>query len=33
MGIKVTFQPNDKTIEVRPGTSLLDAAGRAKVRG
>lgn len=28
---KVTFQPNGRTISVRPGTSLLNAAGRAKV--
>jgi 2Fe-2S ferredoxin len=31
MDPKVTFQPNDRTIAVRPGISLLAAAGRAKV--
>ncbi|WP_197080955.1 2Fe-2S iron-sulfur cluster-binding protein [Gordoniibacillus kamchatkensis] len=31
MGPKVTFAPSGRTIAVRPGTSLLDAAGRAKV--
>ncbi|MFC0214868.1 2Fe-2S iron-sulfur cluster-binding protein [Paenibacillus chartarius] len=31
MGVKVTFQPYDKSVDVRTGTTLFDAAGRAKV--
>lgn len=27
---RVTFRPDDRTIDVRPGTTLLDAARRAK---
>lgn len=31
MPIRVTFLPDGKSIEVRPGTTLLDASRRARV--
>ncbi|KEQ26104.1 2Fe-2S iron-sulfur cluster-binding protein [Paenibacillus tyrfis] len=31
MAAKVTFLPDNKTVEARPGTTLLDAARRARV--
>ncbi|MCP3772463.1 2Fe-2S iron-sulfur cluster-binding protein [Paenibacillus sp. MZ04-78.2] len=31
MAAKVTFLPDNKTLEARPGTTLLDAARRARV--
>jgi 2Fe-2S ferredoxin len=31
MGPKVTFLPDNKTIEVRPGTTLFDAGKKARV--
>jgi 2Fe-2S ferredoxin len=32
MGVHITFLPNGKTIEVRPGTTVLDASRRARVQ-
>lgn len=31
MNCNVTFNPDDKSIKVRPGTTVLDAAKRARV--
>ncbi|TDF99335.1 2Fe-2S iron-sulfur cluster-binding protein [Paenibacillus piri] len=32
MGVHITFMPNGKTIEVRPGTTILDASRRVRVQ-
>ncbi|NOU97566.1 2Fe-2S iron-sulfur cluster binding domain-containing protein [Paenibacillus sp. LMG 31456] len=32
MGIHVTFLPDGKTIEVRPGTTVLDASRKVRVQ-
>lgn len=32
MGAKVTFLPDGKTVEVRPGTTILDASRKARVQ-
>jgi 2Fe-2S ferredoxin len=32
MIVEITFLPNNKKIAVRPGTTILDAAGKARIQ-